>query len=583
MHPGTRPFNATPENAALADEYGIVMGSSHAEPMLRNNVGEWKDPPETYNYVTNAAGMRKYWEERVAANGRYENLYTLGTRGIHDGAMQGPKETPARVALLENIFADQRALLAKHVDPQVERVPQLFVPYKEVLAQYRSGLKVPDDVTVMWTDDNFGYVRSFTSPEERKRAGGFGVYYHVSYLGAPLSYLWLNTTPPGLIWEEMTRSYDAGADRVWILNVGDLKPAEIGTEFFLQMAWDVKRWHAGNVQDFLVNWAAREFGPAKASEIAVVMADYYRLNFRRRPEHLQWWLPKEQPRPAAWSAQEADERLRDFAALSKRVAALEPTIAAGKRDAWFELVAYPVRASALANERFIQGERGNRDAAQAADAALATLTAYWDEGLAGGKWRHMMTEQIPGNEWRSMRVAKWTMPDTAARPQPSAAAPAQDTVLEAERFDARHAGTASSWQAVPGLGASGSGAVVLDPSVASVPVDRLASDASRLDYGFDVKQDGVLALRVRMLPTHPSTGKLRFAVALDDGAPQVVEAQNHDGDAEWAQGVLDNARGVSATLGRAAAGRHVLRLYGIDPGVVVDRLTIAPQAAAAAP
>lgn len=583
MHPGTRPFNSFPENAALADDYGIVMGSSHAEPMLRNNVGEWKDAPDNYNYATNPDGMRAYWEERVAANGRYENIYTIGTRGIHDGAMQGPKAVPERVALLQKIFTDQRALLAKHVNPQVDKVPQLFVPYKEVLAQYQAGMQVPDDVTLMWTDDNFGYVRSFTTPAERKRAGGFGVYYHVSYLGAPLSYLWLNTTPPALIWEEMKRSYDAGADRIWILNVGDLKPAEVGTEFFLQMAWDIGRWRPDNLPDFLQTWAAREFGPARAGEIAAIMNDYYRLNFARRPEHLQWWLPKEQPRRSPLSPAQADARQRAFADLRRRVDAVAPAIPAASRDAWFELVAYPVQASALANERFLEGERGNRAAAEAADAALTTLTGYWDTGLAGGKWRHIMAENLPEKEWTSFRPAKWRMPNYAV--QPPAAAPVapalasvssvQEIMLEAEHFDGQRKVGAASWAAVPGLGTSGTGAVVLvSPGGAGIASERIATDAPRLDYKVSLAQGGALTVNVQLLPTHPGTGKLRFALALDDGAPQIVEMPNRDGGAEWAEGVLNNARTVTANLGQVAAGKHVLRLYAIDPGVVVDSLTL---------
>jgi hypothetical protein len=564
MHPGTRAFNSFPENAALAGEYGIVMGSSHAEPMLRNNVGEWTGPASAYDYQANPEGVLKYWEERVAANARYENIYTIGMRGIHDSSMQGPKDTAGRVALLERIFADQRALLAKHVDPQVERVPQLFVPYKEVLAQYRGGLKVPDDATVMWTDDNFGYVRNFTTAQERARAGGFGVYYHLSYLGAPMSYLWLSTTPPALIWEEMRRSYDAGADRVWILNVGDLKPGEIGTEFFLNLAWDIKRYGPDAQPTFLKAWAAREFGDAHADEVAALMQDYYRLNFRRRPEHLQWWLPKESPRRSPLTEAEADARLRAAASLRARVEALAPTIAPARRDAWFELVAYPVLASSLANERFLEGERGNQAAALAANARIDKLTAYWDSGLAGGKWRHIMAQEPADAQWRSYRLRRWTLPDYPLQP-PAAAAP--PIVLEAERFDGRQQAGSVGWEAVPGLGTSGEGAVTLRTGAE-------AGTGPRLDYRFTLPREGSLLLRMRLLPTHPSAGKLRFAVALDGGAPQVLELANRDGDAEWAQGVLDNGRSVSAPLGAAASGGHVLHLIGIDPGVVVDSLEL---------
>jgi hypothetical protein len=579
MHPGTPPFNSFAENARLADEYGIVMGSSHAEPMLRNNVGEWKDDPHAFNYLTNRDGVLKYWEERVAANSHYENIYTIGMRGIHDSVMQGPKSDAARAALLEKIFADQRALLAKYVNPKVEQVPQLFVPYKEVLAQYRHGLKVPDDVTIMWTDDNFGYVRNFTSSEERKRSGGFGVYYHLSYLGAPLSYIWLSTTPPALVWEEMKRAYDTGAQRIWIANVGDLKPAEIDTEFFLQMAWDIQRWRADNLPDFLVQWAAREFGPAHAREIAAIMSDYYRLNYERRPEHLQWWLPKQQPRHSNLTAQQADERLRAFVGLRERVAALQPRIAQAKQDAWFELVAYPVTASALANERFIEGERGEQAAALAADARLAKLTDDYNNAVAGGKWRHIMSQEPADRQWPSLRLSKWTMPSYPATASTASTEP--QIVIAADRFDSQRKGRGAAWQVIPGLAHTGKGAMALAPNTApSVPTERIASDAARLDYRVKLPAAGALALQVYLIPTHPTVGGVyRLAVALDDGAPQLIELPVKDGGAQWAQGVLDNVRIATATLAVAAPGQHTLHLYGTDSGVVVDKLVLSKPVA----
>lgn len=574
MHPGTPPFNSIPENAALAHEYGIVMGSSHAEPMLRNNVGEWKADPYSFNYLTNRDKVLGYWEERVVSNARFESMYTLGMRGIHDSVMQGPKTDGERVKLLENIIADQRALLASHVNPRVEEVPQLFVPYKEVLAQYRQGLKVPDDVTVMWTDDNFGYVRSFTGPEESRRAGGFGVYYHLSYLGRPLSYLWLSTTPPALVWEEMRRSYDAGARQVWVVNVGDLKPAEIGTEFFLQMAWDIDRWDAARLPRYLAGWGAREFGAAHAGEIAAIKAEYYRLNFQRRPEHLQWWLPKEAPRHSGMTTAEAAGRLAAFRRLRARVEALAPRIGAASRDAWFQLVAYPVIGSALANERFIEGERGNVAAALAANLRLERLNAHWNTDLAGGKWRHFMKLEPNSAEWSSMRIGAWKMP--AYPPPPAAPEAGRTLVIEAERFQASRPGKSMAWQAVPGLGHTGEGAISLTTAGAvAVTPERISADAPRLDYQIDLASSGAVELTLRLLPTHPTAGKvLRLAVALDDGAPRVIELPIEDGGAAWAQGVLVNLRETTARLAVAKAGRHVLRLYGMDPGVVVDSIRI---------
>lgn len=559
MHAVTPAFNSRPENAALADDYAIVMSSSHAEPMLRNNVSEWKAPPEAYNYHSNRSGVLDYWKERVATNGGYENLYTLGMRGIHDSGMHGPRTDLERIRLLEQIFADQRALLGQ--------APQQFCAYKEVLGLYRLGLKVPDDVTIVWPDDNFGYIRAFADAAERRRRGGFGVYYHLSYLGWPMAYLWLSTTPPALIWEEMSKAYDTGADRIWIANVGDIKPAEINTELFLQMAWNIDRWTIDTLPAFLSEWAAREFGAAHAREIAAIMGEYYRLNHARKPEHLQWWLPEQAPRPSTVSAEQATQRLAQFARLRERADNLGRKIPPALQDAWFQLVAYPVGASALANQRFFEGERGNRAAAMAADARLTALTNHWNTQLAGGKWRHLMAQEPADGEWRSLRISRWEMPAYGA---PAAPAPVPLQTLEAERFDGAAAQPGAAWKRIPGLGA-----VAVYPTTApSVPPEQARARAPRLDYKLHAAA-GPLALRIRLVPTHPLAGTaLRFAIALDGAPPQLVALEVRDGGPEWAAGVLDASRVATVTLPVPTAGAHTLHLFGLEPGVVIDKIEI---------
>lgn len=432
MHKITRPFNQFADNKQVADDYAVVMGSSHAEPMLRNNVGEWTDDPKNFDYTKNPEGVRNYWNERVRENGRFENIYTLGMRGIHDSPIQGPKTQSERIKLLEKIFDVQRGLLAEHVAPDVTKIPQIFCPYKEVLADYRNGLKVPDDVTIVFPDDNFGYIRSFPSPAERRRAGGFGVYYHISYLGRPLSYLWLNTTPPALVWEEMSKAYDHGIRKFWILNVGDLKPAEIGIEFFMQMAWDISRWRRDNLPDFLKEWARREFGAAHAAEIASVMDEYYQLGFARKPEHLQWYLPGEPPRASDVSSHnygdEAQTRLNDYEALRVRADRLYELMPTNRKDAFFQLVAYPVRGAALANRRFFmmeksalyaaQGRASAKAAAERAQEAGAQMMAetdYYNNQMAGGKWRNIMAMEMKKGEWPSMRTTPPVIPEALSR------------------------------------------------------------------------------------------------------------------------------------------------------------------------
>jgi hypothetical protein len=568
MHACTKAFNLYPQNKLVADDYAIVMGSSHAEPMLRNNVTEWTAPHEAYNYVTNRAGVRQYWEDRVQANGKFENLYTLGMRGIHDSNMVGPQTDAGRIATLEQIFADQRAMLAAHVNPHVGQIPQMFCAYKEVLSLYRQGLKVPDDVTIVWPDDNFGYVRNFATAEEQQRPGGFGVYYHLSYLGAPLSYLWLCTTPPALIWEEMSKAYDHGARKIWIVNVGDLKPAEIGTEFFLQMAWDIKRWDRDNLRDFLPDWAAREFGPRHSRGIASIMGEYYSLNFTRRPEHLQWWLPGRPPRPSPLTGEEIGARLAAFSALradSERLAALMP---ADRRDAYEELVGYPVRGTALANQRCFSGELGDKEQALAADAELKETTRRFNEETAGGKWRGLMNLEPADNQWQSFRLAAWTPPG----PGPVTPRPADDAIaVEAIPFTARDDRPDAAWGAVPGLGAT-----IFPTTAPGVDEAKLATDAPRADYAVNFPAAGEFTLTTYLLPTHPLVPArgLRFAVGLDDAPSQLVVCDVKDGSPEWAQGVLNNYVTVSTKLTVPAAGRHLLRVYGVDAGVVLRKFTL---------
>ncbi len=575
MHACTKAFNLYPRNKFVADDYAIVMGSSHAEPMLRNNVTEWTAPHPDYDYVHNREGVRAYWEQRVKENGKFENIYTLGMRGIHDSNMQGPKTDPERIATFGQIFADQRAMLAQHVNPHLEQVPQMFCAYKEVLDLYRQGLKVPDDVTIVWPDDNFGYIRNFASAEEQKRSGGFGVYYHISYLGAPLSYLWLETTPPALIWEEMSKAYDHDARKIWIVNVGDLKPGEIGTEFFLQMAWDIKRWRADNLPDFLPEWAAREFGANYVGEIGEIMDGYYRLNFQRKPEHLQWWLPGKPPQPSPLSTTESDARLGDFDWLRRETEDLASSLPPAKRDAFEELVAYPIRGSALANARYFYGERGEKQKAIAADTELKELTRHFNEELAGGKWRGLMNLEPADNQWKSMRIAPWQPPEFTK----DRAEIAGGITLEADRFIANRANSnVVGWEKIPGFNKQENAVAIIPTTASSTDETKLARDASRLSYDVDFLTAGEFTLTTYLLPTHPLVpGRgLRFAVGLDDAPPQLVVCDVKDGSAEWAQGVLNNYVTVTTKLSVPTAGQHNLRVYGVDAGVVLDKFTIEP-------
>ncbi|MCH7227755.1 glycosyl hydrolase 115 family protein [Haloferula sp. A504] len=424
MHLHTIPFNTYEENKQVADDYAIVMGSSHIEPMLRNSFphAEWdREGGGDWNYLTNRDAIYNYWERRIKANGRHENVYTLGMRGQDDEPMLGGKTREEKIATLERIFRDQREILTRHIDPDPAMIPQVFIPYTEVLGLYDAGMKVPDDVTICWPDDNFGYIRRLPTAAERKRSGGSGIYYHIQWLnGATTAYTWLNTMPPPLIATEMHKAWQHGADRLWVLNVGDIKPGEIGTEFFLDMAWDPGRLGPRDVRRWLTAWAARDLDGRFADEIADIMMDYYQLGFTRRPEFM---LQKRggQPFEMSWFSHdqhgdEASRRLERYAGIAERAEAIYQEIPGSRKAAFYQLVLYPVKGASLMNHKIIHADNslragaagratalGHAEQARAAADAIRDLDHHYNHELAGvrDKWRYMMTS-TPG-PWGGQR------------------------------------------------------------------------------------------------------------------------------------------------------------------------------------
>jgi hypothetical protein len=385
MHEPTTAFYQLPKNREVMDRYAIVVGSSHAEPMLYNNASEWKYSKDDWNYDTHADLIRGVWDKRTQEAKSYENVYTIGLRGVHDRPMAGSANPQDGVKRLERVFADQRAMLAKYVNPDATKVPQIFVPYKEVLPYYRAGLKVPDDVTLMWVDDNFGYIRQLSSQEERKRSGGAGVYYHFSYWGVPQDWLWLGSTSPALTAFEMGKAYAYDARKAWVFNVGDIKPIEKEMEFALRMAWDVDRYPADKAMGFLRDFAVENFGDTHADDIASILTEYYRLTAQIKPEHNDRML---------LAPSELDGRLADYAALSRRAEALQARLPAERRDAFFQLVTYPVCGAALMNVKQTRRLLGDIPAADAAYDDIQRLTAIYNTGIAGAKWNGMMDATV---------------------------------------------------------------------------------------------------------------------------------------------------------------------------------------------
>lgn len=549
MHPSTKAFNFYPANKTVADDYAIVMGSSHAEPMLRNNVDEWnKAVYGEWDYEKNRAGVLKYWEERVKENGGFENIFTIGMRGLHDSAMPGGGSTADKVARLQRAIDDQQEMLARDVNKNVSRVPQAFVPYKEALLLYQNGLRVPDHATLVWPDDNHGYIRQLSTPAEQKRAGGSGVYYHLSYWGAPEDYLWLDTTPLALVWEEMTKAWENGARDLWVVNVGDIKPGEIGMEFFLRMAWNPGAWDENAQLVFLTDWAARNFGKKNATDIAAVMDEYYRLNFPAKPEHLLM---------AAFTNnyQEKANRLKRFAALVEKTDALYQQTPPGNRDAFFELIAYPVRCSALMNEKCL-----GANAVEAHEQIQAETKTY-NEQIAGGKWNHIMS----ANPRKRPVFQKPTLAPPATPPDP---ADPHYVSIEAEHPTRGTAGAGVAWKVIAGLGRSGD-SVGLRPTNVEIP------ESAVMEYDFAATLNGSAKVIVYCLPTHalhPGM-KLRYSVTVDGAPPAIVDIDTAEFSKPWSVNVLRGAAIGTADF-PATKGNHTLKLRPLDPGVIFDKVVI---------
>lgn len=412
MHPSTKAFYHYPGNKKVAADYCIVIGSSHAEPMLRNNVGEWNEKTMgAFNYITNKQKVYNYWEERVKESGENDAVYTLGMRGVHDSGIEGVKSSAEAVPLLDGIIKDQREMLQKYIHKNIADIPQVFTVYKEVLEIYESGLKIPDDVTIVWPDDNYGYIQRLSDEQEQKRSGGSGIYYHASYWGRPHDYLWLSTTHPSLIREEMMKAYDAKANKLWVLNVGDLKPCEYNIQMFLDMAYNAEPFKDSRyVKSHMLSWITKIFGNENVESIQNILWQYYQLAFERRPEFMGWSQtePTTKTNYTAYNhfnyGDEAQKRIDNYDELEKQVKQLQKKINANDADAFYELVYYPVVCSSLMNKKFLYRDKSFLYAKQNRQSAydytlwsqdsydnIAKETEFYNNNLANGKWKNIMS------------------------------------------------------------------------------------------------------------------------------------------------------------------------------------------------
>ncbi len=682
-----------PANPALADEYGIVMGTSHVEPMMRADV-EWNRlglGEREWNYDTHPKELEKFWTDGIDRNKPFENVVTIAMRGKVDT----PMTETANIALLERIVAAQRRILAERVNPDVTQIPQLWCLYKEVQEYYEKGMRVPDDVTLLWADDNWGDIRRLPTPEERSRKGGAGVYYHFDYVGGPRNYKWIDTNPIPKVWEQMNLAHKYGANQIWIVNVGDIKPAEFPTEFFLTMARDPDAMTRAAMADYTRKWAAREFGEGHAREIAEIMEATHRMNGRRKPELIT---------PGTYSVEnyrEADRIVAEYGALRARAEAMTGALPEEARSAFYQLVLHPIKAAAVVNEMYVaaaknalyakQGRASANTEARRVRELFAEDAAITKEyhALNGGKWNHFMDQTHIG-------YTSWQQPDrnvmprvqetqvsepiptvgvsvegsSEAWPQAGGSRPSlrfdryggqsrfvevfghsagrvdvtirpSDPWIELSRTDgtvdsgapdlrievsvdwnrlppgetrgmvtvvagtltqtvdivavnrptgakgfvegdgvvaleaehaARRIGTGGvEWETIPGYGRTLS-------AVAPFPVEFkpfLPGKGARLEYDLTTFTAGKATLEAVVAPSlafQPGRG-LRVAFAFDDETPQVVDVAAPYLSRAWETAVSDAVHKVR-TQHDLKPGHHVLKVWAIDPGVVVQRLVV---------
>ena len=559
MHECTLPFFLTKGNREVAKKYGIFMGASHCEPMACSAAGEWRRRGNgAYDYVNNSAAVYKFWEDRVKEVADQEVLYTLGMRGVHDGKMQGAKTVEEQKAVLDRVLADQRGLIKKYVNKDVTQVPQVFIPYKEVLDIYNAGLQVPDDVTLMWCDDNYGYIRHFPTAEERARKGGNGIYYHVSYWGRPHDHLWLSTMSPSLIYQQMKQAYDQGIQKIWILNVGDIKPAEYQIELFMDMAWNLEAVAQEGVTAHLKHWLERELGTSPAKELLPVMQEYYRLAHIRKPEFMGNTREEEKDhayrivKDLPWSEEFINERLSSYDRLSETVEKVTSRIPADRQSAYFELVKYPVQAAGQMNRKllFAQLARHGKADWEKSDAAydsIAALTQHYNS-LENGKWNRMMDFKP-----RKLPVFNRVERKEATTPMIQE----RSAIYQWNGMDA----SKGNFIGHEGLGYAGRAAGILM--------------GKALTFSFSDWKADVVEVEVRLLPNHPVHGtQLRFSVSIDGAEPKVISYETKGRSEEWKENVLRNQAIRKIVLPVSGKKSHQLEIKALDEGVVLDQVML---------
>lgn len=608
-----------PECPRLADEYGIVMGTSHHEPMMRahKEYTRRKDDIGPWDYASNPERIEKFFRKGIERNKDFDNIVTIGMRGDGDVAM-GKGDDTDNMTTLRNVINTQRNILADAYG-RADSVPQLWAIFTEVQRYYDAGFNVPDDVTLLFCDNNWGYIRRTAPKEEDGRKGGFGMYYHIDMNGGPWNDRWINTSPLPKLREQLNLAYKSGIDRIWIINVGDLKPKELPIDFIMDYAWNPDKIKPGDEKTWLKQWAEDTFGQEVSEDITDVLSKYPKYNLWRKPEVQTAGI---------FSVENYNEAERTdslWLALEEKTETLKMRIAPEDRDAFFQLVYYPAIASSGVARMYLAAEQ-NRFYADKNDIRAnkyadlvkelyerdAVLTAIYNDSIANGKWRGMMQD-------KHMGYTQWFMPDSNIMPEVKYIAedsgktwtPAKQQATEysiyACKFDRKLGSDDANWVFLPDLGRN-EGCMGIDNVTASSA--NFDKPSPSLEYDIIVANGDSVKIAIGILPTQdvdPARG-LRLGVQLDDSKTEVIDARRGlvdtfdeytpanlkiskklkplpprgtmalNGHGKGMRNeVFDNIRWLDATFPIDKPGKHTLKIKMIDPEIVIEQIVVNPD------
>jgi hypothetical protein len=604
MHSCTGAFYSHPESKVVADEYGIIITTSHCEPLLFNNAAksEWDSKRDgEWNYTKNKDVILKKMDDRVREASPYENIYTMAMRGVHDEGLRGNLTNEEKVSVLTDVMADQREVLIKYLKKPITDIPQIFVPYKETMDVYELGLQVPEDIALIWVDDNYGYMKRLSSPEEQKRSGGAGVYYHMSYLGPPHDYLWLCTTPPVIMYEELKKACNTGANYYWLVNVGDIKPAELGMQSFFDFAWDVDSYDDKKINHHQSEFLASIFGVKYEKDFQDILDNYHRLAWSRKPEFMGWEREWDAPgyREIAntdFSFQnynDAQQRLADYKRISDLSDKISKELPENFRPAFYELLGYPVMGSYQMNRKFLLAQLNNEkvkennlsaanwaaEQSRAAFDSINSLTLSYNTML-NGKWNGMMA-LAPGWVAKYQNMPNLTFSEGAGstpvdlEPQESKNKLEDCTVINLKQIKNKVATNGHTIRGIEGIGYDWYTIQLGEAAEQGDNPENL--NGTRVEYEFSGVTADSVTVYVYSLPVWAlHKGKsTRYGISVD-GQPVFVAQNDHKEFSEsWKERVLQN--GAVATTKFAvnkALPKHTLTLTCGDPGMIIERVVI---------